>query len=90
MWGRNLDHQIIQGFGSEEQNELHINCLELEAVTLTIKNFLPQLRNQCVLVRSYNTTVIQYISRQGGTLSPQLCYKTWDLWQLAIKKQYHF
>ena len=85
MWGGNLDHQIIQGFWSEEQKELHINCLELEAVILTIKNFLPQLRNQCVLVRSNNTTVIQYICRQGGTRSPQLCYKTWDLWQLAIK-----
>ena len=85
MWGGNLDHQIIQGFWSEEQKELHINCLELEAVILTIKNFLPQLRNQCVLVRSDNTTVIQYICRQGGTRSPQLCYKTWDLWQLAIK-----
>ena len=85
MWGGNLDHQIIQGFWSEEQKELYINCLELEAVILTIKNFLSQLRNQCVLVRSDNTTVIQYICRQGGTRSPQLCYKTWDLWQLAIK-----
>ena len=37
MWGGNLDHQIIQGFWSEEQKELHINCLELEAVILTIK-----------------------------------------------------
>ena len=52
---------------------------------MTIRNFLPQLRNQCVLVRSDNTTVIQYICRQGGTRSPQLCYKTWELWQLAIK-----
>ena len=85
MWGGNLGHQIIQGFLSGEQKELHINCLELEAVILTIKSFLPQLRNQCVLVRSDNTTVIQYICRQGGTRSPQLYYKTWDLWQLAIK-----
>ena len=84
MWGGNLGHQIIQGFWSEKQKELHINCLELEAVILTIRNFLPQ-RNQCVLVRSDNTTVIQYICRQGGTRSPQLCYKTWELWQLAIK-----
>ena len=64
MSGGNLGHQILQGFWSEEQKELHINCLELAAVTLTIKNFLLQLRNQCVLVRSDNTTVIQYIGRQ--------------------------
>ena len=34
---------------------------------------------------SDNSTLIQYINRQGGTLSPQLCYKTLELWQLAIK-----
>ena len=83
--GRESGSSDHTGFWSEEQKELHINCLELEAVILTIKNFLPQLRNQCVLVRSDNTTVIQYICSQGGTRSPQLCYKTWDLWQLAIK-----
>ena len=35
--GQDLGHQIIQGFWSGEQKELHINCLELEAVILTIK-----------------------------------------------------
>ena len=67
MRGGNLGHQIIQGFWSKEQKELHINCLELEAVILNVKKFLLQLRNQCVLVHSDNTTVIQYINRQGRT-----------------------
>ena len=85
MWDRNLDHQIIQGFWSEEQKELHRNCLELEAVILTIKNFLRQLRNQCVSgpFRQQNSNSIY--CGQEGTRSSQLCYKTWDLWQLAIK-----
>ena len=29
--------------------------------------------------------MIQYICRQGGTQSPQLCFKAWELWQLTIK-----
>ena len=84
-WGGNLGHQIVQGSWSNAEKQLHINCLELEAVVLTVRKFLPQLVNQSVLIRSDSSTVIQYINRQGGTRSPQLCYKTWELWQLAIK-----
>ena len=35
-------------------------------VILTIRNFLQQLGNQSVLIRSDNSTVVQYINRQGG------------------------
>ena len=35
-WSGNLDHQIVQGIWSEEQKEYHINCLELQAVLLTL------------------------------------------------------
>ena len=40
-WGRNLDHQIVQGSWSTVEKQYHINCLEMEAVTLTLRNFLP-------------------------------------------------
>ena len=83
-WGGTLGHQIVQGLWPPEKQAWHINCLELEAVLLTIKRFLPQLANQSVLIRSDNTTAVQYITRQGGTKSTQLCYKAWELWQLAI------
>lgn len=57
----------------------------MKAVILTILNFHPQLVNQSVLIRKDSSTVIQYINRQGGTRSPQLCYKAWELWQMVIK-----
>ena len=84
-WGGNLGHQIVQSSWSNAEKQLHINYLELEAVVLTVRKFLPQLVNQSVLIRSDSSNVIQYINRQGGTLSPKLCYKTCELWQLAIK-----
>jgi hypothetical protein len=56
----------------------------MEAVYLTMKHFLTQIKDQAVLVRSDNTTVVQYINKQGGTNSPQLCYQVWDLWNMAI------
>ena len=28
------------------------------------------------------------MNRQGGTISPPLCYRTWDLWNFALVKQH--
>lgn len=83
-WGGMLGKKLVQGQWSEQEKKKHINLLELEAVILTVRKFLPQLRNQNVLIRSDNTTVVQYVTKQGGTKSPQLCYKAWELWKLAI------
>ena len=76
---------FIQGLWSDDQQKLHINLLELEAVFLTIKHFLPILRNKNVLIRSDSTKVVQYINKQGGTRAPPLCYRTWDLWNFVIQ-----
>ncbi|MCG7876485.1 MAG: reverse transcriptase domain-containing protein [Candidatus Thiodiazotropha endolucinida] len=88
-YGGHVGNRYIQGTWSESQQKLHINLLELEAVFLTIKHFLPILKNKTVLVRSDSTTVVQYITKQGGTKSPPLCYRTWDLWNFAIQNNIH-
>ena len=77
-YGGHVGKEFIQGTWSNSQSELHINLLELEAVFLTVKHFLPVLNNKNVLIRSNSTTVCQYVNRQGGTKSPPLCYRTWD------------
>ncbi|VDH94104.1 Hypothetical predicted protein [Mytilus galloprovincialis] len=84
-WGGHMDSQIVQGTWSEIQKTQHINCLELEAVLKTIQHFLPQLKGKNVLLRCDNSTVVQYINKQGGTKSIQLCQKTWDLLKLLIE-----
>ncbi|VDI40432.1 Hypothetical predicted protein [Mytilus galloprovincialis] len=61
---------IVQGTWSVEEKLLHINSLEMEAVFLTVKHFLPKLINKNVLIRSDNATVVRYINKQGGTRSP--------------------
>ncbi|CAC5404484.1 unnamed protein product [Mytilus coruscus] len=80
-------YYFIRGEWTETQQSLHINFLELEAVHRTVQHFLPQLQEQNVLIKSDNTTVVQYVNKQGGTRSIDLCYKTWDLWQMAIKNK---
>ena len=49
---------------------MHINGLELKAIYLTIKHFLPQMKDHYVLIRTDNTTCVQYILKEGGTIFP--------------------
>ena len=88
-YGGYIGNQFVQGTWSVAQKKLHINVLELEAVFLALKHFQSILRGQNVLVRSDSTTVVQYLNKQGGTRSPQMCYRTWDLWNWAIENQMH-
>ena len=81
------NNQTVQGFWSETEKQLHINCLEMEAVYLTIQHFQDILKNKQILIRSDNTTVVRYINKQGGTHSPDLCMRTWKLWQYALDNQ---
>ncbi|VDI09965.1 Hypothetical predicted protein [Mytilus galloprovincialis] len=86
-FGGYVGNQIFQGEWSPQQKEWHINCLEMKAVYLTMKHFISLLTNKCVLIRSDNTSVVQYINRQGGTKSTSLCLLTWELWQMAIQNK---
>ena len=59
--------------------DLHINILELKAVFLALKAFLPAVRYKPVMLRTDNTTVAAYIKKQGGTRSPHMTVIIWDL-----------
>ena len=51
-------------------NRLHINVLELKAVSLALQRFKDQCQNQTVLVATDNSTVVAYINKQGDVHSP--------------------
>ena len=86
-YGGHMGNQLFQGSWSVQDKKRHINQLEMKAVTLTVRHFLPQLRGHTVLIRSDNTTVVQCINKQGSTKSVQMCYQTWDLWHLALENK---
>ncbi|XP_070173455.1 uncharacterized protein [Littorina saxatilis] len=71
-WGAHLADQTASGVWGASQASLHINVLELEAVALGLRSFLPLLANSHVLVHTDNTTVAAYINRQGGSRSQVL------------------
>ena len=64
-FGGHMNSLLYQGIWTKKEAQQHINMLELEAVCRTIAYFLPALQNQNVLLRCDNTTVVQYINKQG-------------------------
>ena len=68
MVGAHDENQTINGRWSDYEKTLHIDCLELLAIKLAIKSYLPRK----VLVRhlrimSDNSTAIAYINKQSTT-----------------------
>ncbi len=68
-WGGIHEGRIVNGRWGQHLTNLHINYLEMLAVFLTLKHFLPFLKGHHVLVRTDNTTVVAYINRQGALRS---------------------
>ena len=75
-WGALFEGRPVFGHWSDQENLLHINCLEMLAVEKALMHFLPFLRGHHVLVRTDNTSVVAYVNRQGGVRSKQLCALT--------------
>ena len=78
-WGTLLDQISTKGLWSDVEKRLHINVLELKAVSLALRNFKDQCQNQTVLVATDNSTVVAYIDKQGGTHSAEMCAILWKI-----------
>ena len=73
-WGAHLDQNSSKGLSSDWEKRLHINVLELKAVSLALRDFKDQCQNQTVLVATDNSTVVAYINKQGGTQQKCVLY----------------
>ncbi len=72
-WGAAFEGRPASGEWKEEFLFWHINCLELRAVFLALKYFLPVLGGHHIIVRTDNMAVVsQGINRQGGSKSRTL------------------
>ena len=78
-WGAHLDQSSTKGLWSDREKRLHINVLELKAVSLALRSFKDQCQNQTVLVATDNSTVVAYIDKQGGTHSAEMCTLLWKI-----------
>jgi len=81
-WGTHVDSATFQGLWSVEESHLHINVLELRAVSLALLAYHPPVGSH-ILMATDNTTVKCHINRQGGTLSLSLMEETVLLFTIA-------
>ena len=77
--GHSLRSKFYKGSVVRSGKRLHINVLELKAVSLALRDFKDQCQNQTVLVAMDNSTVVAYINKQGGTHSAEMCALLWKI-----------
>ena len=77
--GCSLKPKFHTGSVVRRGKRLHINVLELKAVSLALRSFKAQCQNQTVLVAMDNSTVVAYINKQGGTHSAEMCALLWKI-----------
>ncbi len=71
-WGATCNRQAASGLWTGPRLLWHINCLELWAVHLALRQFRPLLLGKHVLVRTDNTAAVSYINRLGGIRSHRM------------------
>ncbi len=72
-WGATCNGQAASGLWTGPRLLWHINCLELWAVHLALRQFRPLLLGKHMLVRTDNTAAVSYINRLGGyTITPHV------------------
>ena len=57
------------GIRSQDQSQLYINVLELQAIWLGLRAFSQRVENARVALMSDNTSAVAYLRNQGGTKS---------------------
>lgn len=82
-WGAHLGNLSTMGRWPPECHQMHINELEMLAVTCAIKHFRKHLTRKTVLIATDNTTVIGHLRNQGGTKSPEMIYRTFEFFKIA-------
>ncbi len=71
-WGATCNRQAAPGLWTGPRLLWHINCLELWAVHLALRQFQPLLLGKHVLICTGNNAVVSYINRLGGIRSHRM------------------
>ena len=71
--------RLYSGLWSNQETSLHINILEMKALFLPLRAFQDTITNQRVTAMCDNSTVVAYVSKQGGAVSDSLCELTGQL-----------
>ena len=85
-WGASDGVLKSNGRWDEQEQDMHINCLELIAIKFALKSFLPLYPEaKHIRIMSDNTSAISYINKQGGSHNMVLNDIAVEIWQLCIE-----
>ncbi|XP_039305200.1 uncharacterized protein LOC120357772 [Solenopsis invicta] len=79
-WGASCNNAKTHGFWNSEEQQHHINYLELQAAFFGLKCFAKDFKNCNILLRIDNTTAISYINRMGGIQFEHLSKVAKEIW----------
>ena len=85
-WGAACQGQRTGGPWTEEEAQMHINCLELLAATFAVQTFMKQRTEATVLLMLDNTSAVVYINNLGGTVSSDLVSLAKNLWLWCLER----
>lgn len=71
-WGAVCNGVNTGGVWSPQEQQLHINCLELLAAELALNTFIKSHHGISLLLQLDNSTTVAYINNLGGPVSPAL------------------
>ena len=73
-------------WSAEEQNN-HINTLEMMAIFLALKSFTAEISNNHIMILCDNTTAVSYITKLGGIKSTSCNKVSKQIWLFCIKNK---
>ena len=76
-----------RGTWSLPKSKLHINYLELKMAFLALKEVQDFWSDKIVLVVTGNTTVVDYINKEGGMRSCSLCALLWRIFKKQVARK---
>lgn len=79
-WGACCNNERANGHWKAEEQDFHINYLELLAAFFGLKCFAGEARNSDILLRIDNTTAISYINGMGGVRFANLSRLAKEIW----------
>ena len=86
-WGAHCNGVNTQGLWTQEEQQRHINTLELKAVFFAVKAFIKTYQKVPVHLKFDNSTTVSYISKMGGTRYFNLIQITKELWDYWLQKE---
>ena len=85
-WGARCGDISTGGRWSSEELSLHVDCLELLAGSIAIRNLAKDNVKCCILLRMDNVSAVEYVNKLGGTRSRLLAEIAKDFWHYCLER----